>query len=125
MDEQSEHGRPDDRGAVDAAREAALRKREVLADEHESRVAAREQEADAILAAAEHRDGRADERDRRADERESAESLRAFLVHDEFDREALQRRREAAGDRSHSKEDRTEGAADRARLTGRHDDGEG
>ena len=120
MDEDRDGSVVPDR-AEDAAadREAALRKREDRVDEHETRAALRRRDADEILAAADDRDRDADARDRVAFERESAASLRAFLQDEDLDGSAPQARRDAAVDRSHAKEDRSEGASDRARLAGR------
>ena len=123
MDEERDGSVVTDRAEVDAAaREAALRSREDRVDEHETRAALRERDADEILAAAADRDRVADARDQVADDRESAASLRAFLQDEEPDGGAPQVRRDAAVDRSRSKADRSEGASDRARLAGRGPD---
>ena len=106
-----------ERDARASARETELDAREIRADAQEARESDRAQETEEILTAADERDGRAEMRDRVADERERAASLRSFLHDDEY-AAALQTRRAAAMDRSHSKTDRISGASDRAKLSG-------
>jgi hypothetical protein len=114
----SSSGAADERDARADDRETDLSAREVLAEEHEARATDRERETDEILAAADERDAKAEMRDQVADEREKVAGLQSFL-HDKEYIAALRARRASALDRSDSKNDRTSGASDRAKLSER------
>lgn len=124
----------DDSGIDDTPRRS--QERDSLADEREASLDARQRDADArdavktgrdeevrgILANADERDIQADARDSLADSRDATASLNSF-IHDEEFLAGLQARRSAALDRSDSKSDRVQGAADRTRLAESKDTG--
>ncbi|WP_328326049.1 hypothetical protein OHA70_37085 [Kribbella sp. NBC_00382] len=90
--------------------------RERAAEARESAQAGRDQENQAILAAADERDKAADRRDAVADERDRAASLDSFLR--DADYSPGHKARMSAGlDRVESRDDRISAADDRSNLT--------
>ena len=90
--------------------------RERVAEAKESARAGRDEENQAILAAADERDKAADIRDAVADERDRAASLDSFLRDADYS-PAHKARMSAGMDRVDSKDDRLSAADDRSILT--------
>ncbi|TCC08506.1 hypothetical protein [Kribbella soli] len=109
-------GRADEREHDADLREAALDTRERAVEAGESAQAGRDQENQAILAAADERDRAADGRDAVADERDKAASLESFLRDADYS-PGHKARMSAGMDRVDSKDDRLSAADDRSNLT--------